>query len=179
MGSSVGISKAHNREELETALNEAVKFDIKILVEEFIQGKEIEVAVLGNEHPEISCAGHVVPCHEFYDYEAKYLSGDDSEIIIPAPIDQDLSDKIRNYAKKAFIAINGSGLARVDFFVQDETNMIYLNEINTMPGFTNISMYSKLWDASGIKYVDLIDKLIELGFERYDTRQKLIYEIEL
>lgn len=179
MGSSVGISKAHNREELEAALNDAVKYDIKIIVEEFIQGKEIEVAVLGNEHPETSCAGHVVPCHEFYDYEAKYLTGDDSEIIIPAPIDQVLSDKIRNYAEKAFKAINGSGLARVDFFVQDKTNKIYLNEINTMPGFTNISMYSKLWDASGIKYVDLIDKLIELGFERYNTRQQLIYEIEL
>ncbi len=179
MGSSVGISKAHNQKELQVALKEAVKYDTKILVEEFIQGKEIEVAVLGNENPETSCTGHVVPCHEFYDYEAKYLTGDDSEIIIPAPIEQTLSETIKTYAKKAFKAINGSGLARVDFFVQDETDKIYLNEINTMPGFTNISMYSKLWEASGIRYVDLIDKLIELGFERYDTRQKLIYEIEL
>ena len=179
MGSSVGISKAHSKQELIIALTEAIKYDTKILVEEFIQGKEIEVAVLGNEDPEISCTGYVMPCHEFYDYEAKYLSGDDSEIIIPAPIESTLSDNIRLYAKKAFKAINGSGLARVDFFVQDETNKIYLNEINTMPGFTNISMYAKLWEASGIRYSDLIDRLITLGFERYDTRQELIYEIDL
>lgn len=176
LGSSVGISKAHDSEELKTALNEAAKFDNKIIIERFIKGKEIELAVLGNETAQASCAGYIIPCNEFYDYEAKYLSGDDSEIIIPAPLPSEISDQLKFYAIKAFKAISGSGLSRVDFFVEEGSNNIYINEINTMPGFTNISMYSKLWNACGISYPDLIEKLIALGFERYDNRKNLLFK---
>lgn len=176
MGSSVGISKAHDKEELKIALLEAAKYDNKILIEKFIKCKEIEMAVLGNETPNASCAGYVIPCNEFYDYEAKYLSGDDSEIIIPAPIPSEISDQLKDYAVKAFMAIGGSGLSRVDFFIEEGSNNIYLNEINTMPGFTNISMYPKLWEASGISYPDLIEKLIVLGFERYNKRKELLFK---
>jgi D-alanine-D-alanine ligase len=147
-GSSVGVSKAHDRSELETAMNFAAKYDRRVLVEEFIDGWESECAILGNDDPEASTVGQVVPCNEFYDYEAKYMSGDDSEIIIPARLPAEVIEKIRGYAVKAFKALDCSGLARVDFFVRKDDNGIYINEINTMPGFTQISMYSKLWAAS-------------------------------
>lgn len=173
MGSSVGISKAHDRGELIEALKEAALYDIKILVEEFINAKEIEIAVLGNWDIEVSCPGMIVPCHEFYDYEAKYLTGDDSVIVIPAPIEEEKAAQIKEYAKKAFAVIGGTGLSRIDFFISKDDGSIRLNEINTLPGFTNISMYSKLWAACGVEYKDLIDRLITLGFERYNTRKEL------
>ena len=171
-GSSVGVSKAHDRGELENALHFAAKYDRRILVEEFIDGLEAECAILGNDEPEASTVGQVVPCNEFYDYEAKYMSGDDSEIIIPAKLPAELIEKIRGYAVKAFRALDCSGLARVDFFVRKDNNGIYINEINTMPGFTQISMYSKLWAASGLPYGKLIEKLIDLALERYQDNQR-------
>ena len=173
MGSSVGISKAKDRQGLIDALKKAVQFDTKILVEKAINAREIEVAVLGNSHPEASYPGEIVSCKEFYDYEAKYLSGDDSRIDIPAKVSDDIIEKIRTYAVRAFKAVGGSGLSRVDFFLDKDNGNLYLNEVNTLPGFTNISMYAKMWDYMGVKYSDLIDKLIDLGFERYEIKHKL------
>lgn len=176
MGSSVGIAKAHDREELEEALRDAIKYDIKILVEEFIDGMEIEIAALGNEDVMISEPGWIKPCNEFYDYEAKYLSGDDSEVVIPAPIPADKAEQVKSYAAKAFKALNCSGLSRIDFFVTNKDQRVIINEINTLPGFTNISMYPKLWANSGIGYSALIGKLIELGMERYEKRKELLFK---
>lgn len=173
-GSSVGVSKAHSRGELITALQFAARYDRRVLVEEFIDGREIECAVLGNDDPIASTAGEVVPCNEFYDYEAKYMSGDSSEVIIPAKLPDDIIQKIRDYSIKAFKALDCSGLARVDFFVRKDNNEICINEINTMPGFTQISMYSKLWAASGLPYSKLIERLIELALERYKDNQREI-----
>ncbi len=173
MGSSVGISKAHNKEELKAALIEAVKFDTKVLVEEFVDAHEVEIAVLGNEFPETSCPGMIVPCHEFYDYDAKYLTGDDSKILIPAPVSKETEQTIKDYAKKAFRVLECSGLSRIDFFVKKDNNEVIINEVNTLPGFTNISMYSKLWGKCGVEYTSLITKLIDLGFEHYNTRKEL------
>lgn len=164
-GSSVGVSKVRSPEELGQALKDASKYDTKILIEEFIKGKEIECAVLGNENPIASVVGEIVPSNEFYDYNAKYIDGK-SDTIIPADIDSDIAEQVRDYAVRAFKALGCSGLSRVDFFAT-ETGQVILNEINTMPGFTSISMYSKLWEASGISYSDLITRLIDLAFERY------------
>ena len=164
-GSSVGVGKAHNREELISSLKEASKFDRKVLVEEFIDGHEVECAVLGNENPKASVVGEILPTVEFYDFDAKY-NDNTTELQIPAQIPTEASEKMREYALSAFRAIDGQGLARVDFFVRYADNKVILNEINTMPGFTNISMYPKLWDASGIGYKELLDKLINLGEKR-------------
>jgi len=173
-GSSVGVSKARDRKELSDALEIAARYDIRILAEEYINGREAECAVLGNDEPEASVVGEVVPCNEFYDYDAKYMSGDESRIIIPADLPGHVVDKIRDYAVRAFKALDCSGLARVDFFVDKATNEVYINEINTMPGFTQISMYSKLWAASGVPYIELIDRLITLAIERFnDSRREL------
>jgi D-alanine-D-alanine ligase len=169
LGSSVGISKAHNREELMKALTIAAAFDRKIVVEENIDGREIEVAVLGNDNPEASLPGEILPAEEFYTYEAKY-SDIGSELLIPAPLDESVISEIRTLAKEAFKAVEASGLSRVDFFVT-ANNQIILNEINTLPGFTEISMYPKLWGATGISYSELIDRLITLGFERFEDKQ--------
>jgi len=169
LGSSVGISKAHHREELLDALNVATIFDRKIVVEENINGKEIEVAVLGNDTPKASIPGEVKPAHEFYTYEAKY-SNIGSSLLIPAPLDESIISRIKEMAIEAFRAVEASGLSRVDFFVTSE-NKIFLNEINTLPGFTEISMYPKLWEASGIPYSELIDRLISLGLERFQDKQ--------
>ncbi|EPR13744.1 D-alanine--D-alanine ligase family protein [Ruminiclostridium papyrosolvens] len=173
-GSSVGVNKASDRESLEKALIIAAKNDRRILVEEFIDGREIECAVLGNDDPVASTVGEVVPCNEFYDYEAKYQVGDSSKVVIPAEnLSEETVAKIREYAVRAFKCLDCAGLSRVDFFVHKDTGEIYINEINTLPGFTQISMYPKLWAASGIPYSELIDKLIELAFERYeDTRRE-------
>lgn len=173
-GSSVGISKAHNGDELVKALNFAAKYDRRILVEEFINGREIECAVLGNDDPSASTVGEVIPCNEFYDYEAKYQSGDQSRVVIPADLPAKTIDEIRRYAVKAFKALDCSGLSRVDFFVHKETGKVYINEINTMPGFTKISMYPKLWEASGIPYGKLIEKLIDLAVERFEDNKRSI-----
>jgi len=171
-GSSIGVSKVHNVSELEAALQLAARYDRRILVEEFIDGHEIECAVLGNDDPVASTVGEVIPCNEFYDYEAKYMSGDSSEIIIPANLPNEVIEKIRDYSIKAFKALDCAGLSRVDFFVRKETNEIFINEINTMPGFTPISMYSKLWAASGLPYSKLIEKLIMLALERYEDSKR-------
>ncbi len=168
-GSSVGVNKAGNREELVNALIIAAKNDRRILVEEFIDGREIECAVLGNDTPIASTVGEVVPCKEFYDYEAKYQAGDSSKVMIPAEnLNSETVEKIKEYAVRAFKCLDCAGLSRVDFFVHKNTGQIYINEINTLPGFTKISMYPKLWDKSGIAYPELIDKLIELAFERFN-----------
>lgn len=161
-GSSVGINKAKNKEELKQAIEYAAKFDCKILIEEGIVGKEVECAVLGKEEVIASCVGEVKLAEEFYSYEAKYKN-EASKTDIPADIPEKLADEIRKQAIKAFKAIDGKGLSRVDFFIEDETNQIYINEINTLPGFTSISMYPKLFEASGISYQELLSKLIELS----------------
>lgn len=170
MGSSVGISKAKDREELLKALDIAGQFDEKIIIEEFIDGREIECAVLGNYEPKASVLGEILPSNEFYDYQAKYQDGGKSKLLIPAPIPSDKSDEIRELAIRAYKALGCSGLTRVDFFLERKTGKVYLNEVNTMPGFTEISMYPKLWEATGISYPDLIDKLIQLAIERFNKK---------
>jgi D-alanine-D-alanine ligase len=169
-GSSVGISKAHSRKELVTALELAASYDRRIIVEQTVaRAREIECAVLGNEKPEASVLGEIIPSNEFYDYEAKYVNGK-SQALIPAPLPRVAAEKIRAMATRAFLAIDCAGMARVDFFVTRRSNRIYLNELNTIPGFTSISMYPKLWSASGISYPELLDRLIVLAIDRH--RQK-------
>ena len=163
-GSSVGINKAHNIKELEECIEYAGKFDTKVLVEESINAREIECAVLGNDNPKASCIGEILPADEFYSYEAKYKNAE-SKTQIPAKISEEISNKIRNLAVKAYKSLDCKGLSRVDFFVEKETEKIYINEINTMPGFTNISMYPKLWEYSGLKYSELLDELIKLALD--------------
>ncbi len=170
LGSSVGISKCHNREELRAGLDEAVRYDRRLLVEVAIpHAREIEVSVLGNEVPSASVPGEVVPSREFYDYASKYLdTGENaSKLLIPAPLDEEMTRRIRQYALQIYRAIDGTGLARVDFLLNDETGGLYINEINTLPGFTGISMYPKLWESSGIPYPRLLDWLIDLAIERH------------
>ena len=164
-GSSVGVRKVVSKEELKNAIEYASSFNKKIIIEQGIKGKEVECAVLGNEIVKSSCVGEIIPAEEFYSYDAKY-NNSDSKTLIPANISEEISEKIQYLAIKAFKAINGAGLARVDFFVEDATQEVYINEINTMPGFTSISMYPKLWEKSGIQYEDLLDRLIQLAFER-------------
>src|SRR5436189_613234 len=179
LGSSVGISKAHNREELGPAIEEAAKFDRKIVIEESVGGKkhkarEIECSVLGNDKPQASVPGEIVPCKEFYDYNAKYLE-EGSTLVIPAKLTRSEAKKVQELAIRAFQAVDCSGLARVDFLLDAKTRKIYLNEINTMPGFTSISMYPKLWAASGVSYPELIGRLIQLGLERHQDKKKNQY----
>ncbi len=169
MGSSVGITKAADRESLERGLAEACRYDRRIVVEQGIPAREIEVSVLGNDEPEASVPGEVVPANEWYDYEAKYLS-DASQILIPAPIAPELAAQVRELAVRAFMAVDGAGLARVDFLLDRESGALYLNEVNTMPGFTPVSMYAKMWEASGLSYPALLDKLITLALERHRAR---------
>jgi D-alanine-D-alanine ligase len=170
MGSSVGISKIHGPEEFAQALEEAARYDRKVLIEQGIDAREFECAVLGNERPEASVVGEIVPGNEFYDYRAKYVD-DNSELIIPAKLPEHVSTEIQRLAIAAFKAIDGAGMARVDFFVERDLSRVWLNEINTIPGFTRISMYPKLWETSGLTYSALIDRLIELALERYSDRQ--------
>jgi D-alanine-D-alanine ligase len=169
LGSSVGVRKIHSSQEFSEAVRYSAQFDRKILIEKGIIARELECAVLGNDDPEASAVGEVHPSREFYDYYAKY-SDPDSRIEIPAHIPKDTADKVRDIAVRAFRCIDGSGLARVDFFLEKGTGTLWLNEINTMPGFTPISMYPKLWAASGISFGDLVDRLIELGLERHRER---------
>ena len=164
-GSSVGVGKAHDRSELISSLTEAAKFDRKILVEEYIEGHEVECAVLGNFDPEAAEVGEILPTVEFYDFDAKY--NDNSTVLeIPAKIPAETRERIRELSIRAFSALDGTGLSRVDFFVRYDTGEVVLNEINTMPGFTNISMYPKLWNAAGMGYSELLDELISLGEKR-------------
>jgi D-alanine-D-alanine ligase len=178
LGSSVGISKAHDEEELRAALDDAARYDRKLLVEAAVEAREIEVSVLGNDEPIASIAGEIVPCNEFYDYAAKYLDGE-SELIIPAPIPPELEAEIRRLAVDAYKAIDCAGMARADFLLDRNTGQVYINELNTLPGFTPISMYPKLWEASGIPYSELIDRLIQLALERHadKSRSTTTYEI--
>ena len=164
-GSSVGITKAHNKEELIMGVEEALKYDRKILVEQAINAREIEVAVLGNNYPEASIPGEIIPAKEFYDYEAKY-SSEASKLLIPAALSEDKLQIIKAEAVKIYKILDCAGMARVDFLVDKETEEVYLNEINTIPGFTKISMYPKMWQATGKTYVQLIDELIKLAIER-------------
>lgn len=171
LGSSVGITKAHDRQELEHAINVAAEYDRKIIVEQGIACREFECAVLGNDEPLASVVGEIISSNEFYDYRAKYIDGK-SQAIIPARIPQEVTDLIRRLAITAFGALDLSGLARVDFFLEQHTGKVYLNEVNTMPGFTEISMYPLLWEASGLPYAQLLDRLIELAIERHEDRQR-------
>lgn len=164
-GSSVGINKANNIEELRNAIEYAARFDKKILIEEGLIGKEVECAVLGNEEVTASCIGEIKPAEDFYTFDAKYKN-QESKVLIPAQLSEEMSEKIRKLAVKAFKAIDGKGLSRVDFFANESTNEIYINEINTLPGFTTISMYPKLFKQVGIEYSELLDKLINLALER-------------
>ncbi|HHU62801.1 MAG TPA: D-alanine--D-alanine ligase [Clostridiales bacterium] len=166
MGSSVGISKARNRQQLMEGLDLAGRYDTKIIVEQCIKGREIECSVLGNHQPMASTVGEILPSNEFYDYDAKYRDQGASKLIIPAPLDDEKIDEIRGLAVKAFKILNCSGLARADFFLEEGTQRVLINELNTMPGFTDISMYPKLWEASGISYGELIDRLIQLALEK-------------
>ena len=163
-GSSVGINKSHNKEELKEHIKYASQFDKKILIEENICGREVECAVLGNEDVKASCVGEILPAEEFYTFDAKYKNAE-SRVVIPADLPEDILNEIRSTAIKAFKAVDGKGLSRVDFFVENGTNKIIINEINTLPGFTQISMYPKLWEEAGIKYSDLLDELIKLAKE--------------
>src|SRR5579859_4068767 len=172
LGSSVGISKAKDRAGFDKAVKEAFRYDSKILVEESIQGREIECAVLGNDDPKASIAGEIIPSHEFYSYAAKYLDENGARLEIPAKLDAATVKRVQELAVKTFKALSCEGMGRVDFFLMED-GMLYVNEINTIPGFTKISMYPKLWEASGIGYTDLISKLIELAIERFEHEQTL------
>jgi D-alanine-D-alanine ligase len=173
LGSSVGISKAKHAVELRAAIALAAEFDRKVVVEAAVpQAREIEVAVLGNDEPEASVPGEIIPSREFYDYEAKYLDGA-SRDVIPADLVPALADEIRAMAVRAFLAIDGAGMARVDFLLAGDSGTLYLNEVNTIPGFTTISMYSKMWAASGLSYPALLDRLITLAIERHREKQLL------
>jgi D-alanine-D-alanine ligase len=170
LGSSVGISKCKSRSDLYEGLMEAARYDRRLVIERGVgNAREIEVSVLGNEDPQTSVCGEVLPSREFYSYESKYVDGT-SGLIIPAQLPDGMSDQIREYAARAYTAIDCAGMARADFFIDVELNKIYLNELNTLPGFTSISMYPKLWQASGLEYPQLVDRLIELALERKSQR---------
>jgi D-alanine-D-alanine ligase len=173
LGSSVGISKAKHASELRAAIDLAAGFDRKIVIEAAVpQAREIECAVLGNEAPEASLPGEILPAREFYDYQAKYID-EGSKTVVPAPLTAAQTEEVRTLAIAAFKAIDGAGMARVDFLLARESGVLYLNEVNTIPGFTTISMYSKMWEASGLSYPDLLDRLIALAIERHADKQEL------
>jgi D-alanine-D-alanine ligase len=170
LGSSVGVAKVRNGIELRRGLDLAARFDRRLLVEAAINAREIECSVLGNDDPIASVPGEVVPSNEFYDYRAKYIDNA-SELIIPARLPAETAEFIREVAVKAFLALDCAGMARVDFFLCKDSGQVYLNEVNTIPGFTDISMYPKLWEATGVSYPELLDRLIELALERYEERR--------
>ena len=178
LGSSVGMTKVHSRGELAAALDLACEFAVKILVEKSVNAREIEVSVLGNHDPKASVPGEIVPHREFYDYTAKYLE-EGTQLLIPAKLEKAQVNKIQKYAIIAFRALELSGMARVDFFLEKKSGKLYLNEVNTIPGFTSISMYPKLWEASGIPFRELIDRLIELAMEIHREKARTKYQIEL
>lgn len=172
MGSSVGVIKVSSEGQYEPAIEQAFCYGFKILIEKYISCREVECSVLGNSTPIASCVGEIKPNHEFYSYEAKYLDPDGAELVVPADLSLALSENVRNLALKAFAAVECKGLARVDFFISEDQT-VYVNELNTIPGFTAISMYPKLWEASGIHYTHLITQLIQLAFEEYGAKQKI------
>jgi D-alanine-D-alanine ligase len=169
LGSSVGISKVHDASELPRAMSEAARHDRKLVIEQGANGRELEVAVLGNDEPLVSVVGEIVPGNEFYDYEAKYVL-DNSQLLIPADISIETSDTIRELAATAYRALDCAGMARVDFFLDRESGQVLLNEVNTIPGFTAISMYPKLWEASGVALPELVARLVDLAVERHSER---------
>jgi len=178
LGSSVGICKCRNRAELVAGLDEATRYDRRVVVEQGINGRELEVSVLGNDAPIASVVGEIRPRRDFYDYVAKYVS-DDSELLIPAPLEPELAEQVRTLAVQAYRAIDCAGLGRVDLLLDKDYGKLYLNEINTIPGFTRISMYPKLWEASGVGYSELLDKLIALAMERHEEKEALKKSFEI
>lgn len=180
LGSSVGITKVHRREELAPALDLAARYDRKLVVQRGIEAREIEVSVLGNDDPIASVPGEVIPCREFYDYRAKYID-EDSELLIPAPLGAEMTGRVRKMAITAYKALDCAGMARADFLLDKTSGELWINELNTIPGFTQISMYPKLWEASGIPYPELIDRLIALALERFEDRRssETSYTVEL
>lgn len=177
LGSSVGISKVHSARELAAAMDLAAQYDRKVLVEKAVDAREIECSVLGNERPEASVPGEVVPVNEFYDYEAKYIK-EGSELIIPAKLTRRQTQQVRDFAVRAFQAIDCAGMARVDLLLDRKTGKVFVNEINTIPGFTSISMYPKLWEASGVSYSQLVDRLIELALEGHREKARTRYRYD-
>ena len=172
-GSSVGVKKVKKKEMLAKAINFAFQFDTRVMIEKAVDCREIECAVLGNDNPAASVLGEIIPSHEFYSYEAKYLDPNGAALKIPAEINKSLAGKIRKTAVEGYMALGCSSMARVDFFLDKKTNKFYLNEINTLPGFTSISMYPKLWEATGLKYSDLLDKLISLALDRHKKKLEI------
>jgi len=177
LGSSVGVSKANNRQELIDAIQYAFRYDRKVIIEEFIDGREVEVAVLGNEEPKASIAGEIISSNDFYDYKAKYIDGK-STMAIPAPITEEQMNEVREMATRAFLALDGSGLSRIDFFLERTTGKWYINEANTLPGFTPFSMYPLLWRETGLSYKDLLDELLALAFARHAEKQQLQFTVD-
>ena len=171
LGSSVGITKCRTRSDLYEALIEAARFDRRVLVQRGIEAREIEVSVLGNDQPQASMPGEVIPSREFYSYEAKYIDNR-SQLLIPAPLSRETADQARSLAIKAYQATDCAGMARVDFLLEKGTNELFVSELNTIPGFTKISMYPKLWEASGLSYPQLVDRLIELALQRKSDRDQ-------
>jgi D-alanine-D-alanine ligase len=174
MGSSVGVSKARNRSQLQQALHDAAEYDLKILIEKAVDAREIECSVLGNEEPIASTVGEIVPGNEFYDYAAKYLD-DNSKLLIPAPLKPAQAERAQQLAVETFKALDCAGMARVDFFLDKKSGKLFVNEINTIPGFTRISMYPQLWEASGLPCSKLIDRLVELAIKRHRERARTRY----
>ena len=179
LGSSVGVVKVHERAEFEAALKESARWDRRVLIEQGVNAREIEVSVLGNDDPVASTPGEIIPAREFYDYEAKYID-ESSRLLIPAPLDEQTTKRAQVLAVAAFKAIDCAGMARVDFLLDKSGGELYVNEINTIPGFTQISMYPKLWAASGLSYSELIDRLIELALERQAEKDRIerVYEVK-
>lgn len=177
LGSSVGVSKVRSRSDLLEGLMDAARYDRRVLVERGLDAREIEVSVLGNETPQASVPGEIIPSDEFYSYRAKYID-DQSELIIPAPIAPETADEARRLAVEAFLAFDGAGMARVDFLLERSTGKLYVNEANTIPGFTKISMYPKLWESSGMPYPSLLDRLVDLALERHGQKEKLVRSYE-
>ncbi len=175
LGSSVGITKAHNRQELMDGLQVAARYDRRLVVEQGLDAREIEVSVLGNETPRASLPGEIVPAEEFYSYEAKYEDAA-SQLLIPAPLTPEQTEAVRDLAVKVYRAVDGAGMARVDFLLEKSSGVFYINEVNTLPGFTQISMYPKLWEASGLPYSDLLDELVALALARKAERDRTRWE---
>lgn len=178
MGSSVGISKVKNKDQFKQAVQQAFRYDLKVLVEKYITGRELECSVLGNDDPMASIVGEIKPHHEFYSYEAKYLDDHGADLIIPAAIPAGIGEEVRTMAIQAFNAIGCKGYARVDFFLSED-NIVYVNEINTIPGFTSISMYPKLWQASGLSYTELVTRLLALALEYFVEKRSIIFRPEI
>jgi D-alanine-D-alanine ligase len=173
LGSSVAVARASTHEAFGLALDGALEYDRKAVVEEAVDAREVEVSILGNDHPRASVVGEIVPDREFYDYDSKYSGDSRTELLIPAPLGPAVTDEIRRLAVAAFQAVDACGLARVDFFVERAGGNVLVNEINTMPGFTSISMYPRLWEASGLPFAELLDRLVTLALERHAARARL------